>query len=227
MMRVLLAAVLVGSLAWGSAVAAEAEAVTPVETARVVAPRPDKYKSPIAEATPQDVVQSLYATLLRVMQQGASLGFQARYDVLKPVVERAFDLPLMTRFASGTGWLKSDAVQQQKLINSFTDFSIATYASRFKDFDQEEFRILGEKPAAGGGVIVETHLVPQGSAPITLNYLLRQNKQGEWRINDVYLDATISEMAVRRSEFGAVLRDDGVDALIGSITEKAQAMRNL
>jgi len=220
-----LAALLLATLLTHGVQAAEAEA--PLQTARIVVPRADKLKPPAEQASAREVVEALYGQLLTVMQQGAAMDFQKRYDALKPVVERSFDLPLMTRFAAGTGWLKADAVQQQKLINAFSDFSISTYASRFKAFDGEEFRIVGEKPATGGGVIVETQLVPNGDPAVTLNYLLRQDKQGAWRINDVYLDATISEMATRRGEFGAVIHDAGVEALIENIVQKAQAMRSL
>lgn len=212
-------------LALAAPLAQAAEA--PLQTARVVAPRPDKLLPPAAQASARDVVEGLYGRLLSVMQQGDKLGFTGRYDALKTTIERSFDLPLMTRFAAGTGWLKADAVQQQKLINAFSDFSISTYASRFKAFDNEEFRIVGEKPAAGGGLIVETQLIPNGDPAVTLNYLLRQDKQGAWRINDVYLDATISEMATRRSEFSAVIRDEGVEALISNIALKARQMRSL
>jgi phospholipid transport system substrate-binding protein len=184
-------------------------------------------KAAPAAVRPQAVVQKLYNTLLQVMQKGETLGFQGRYAALQPVLEQSFDLPLMTRFSAGSGWLKADMAQQQKLIAAFSDFSIATYASRFKRFDQEKFSVLGEKPAAGGGMIVETQLQPNGDPAIALNYLLRQDANGQWRINDVYLDATISELAVRRSEFSAVIRDKGVPALIETIATKAQAMRDL
>lgn len=198
-----------------------------MQTARIVTPRPDKMKPPAAQASAREVVDALYGRLLYIMQEGEKLGFTGRYDALKDTVERSFDLPMMTRFASGAGWYNATPVQQQKLINAFSNFSVSTYASRFKAFDQEEFQILGEKPAAGGGVIVETQLMPADDPAVTLNYLLRQDKQGQWRINDVYLDATISEMATRRSEFSSVIRDHGVDALIENIDRKSQSMRSL
>jgi phospholipid transport system substrate-binding protein len=220
-------AVLASLTLTGPVAASETAKDALMQTARIAAPKPDAIETPAPAMGAQAVVQKLYEQLLQTMQQGEALGFQGRYDALKPVVEQVFDLPVMTRFASGTGWLKADAVQQQKLINAFSDFSISTYASRFEAFDGEEFKIVSEKPAAGGGVIVATQLVPKDGAPVTLNYLLRQDKQNQWRVNDVFLEATISEMAVRRSEFSAVIRDQGVEGLIGNITAKASAMRSL
>ena len=49
---------------------------------------------------------------------------------------------------------------------------------------------------------------------------MRENG-GAWQIADVYLTGTISELATRRAEFTAVLRRDGVDALIATLNSKA------
>ena len=56
-----------------------------------------------------------------------------------------------------------------------------------------------------------------------LNYLMRQN-QGAWQISDVYLDGTISQVAVQRSEFHSILRRDGVDGLIMALNRKVDLL---
>ena len=58
----------------------------------------------------------------------------------------------------------------------------------------------------------------RSSAP-ALNYLLRQNA-GIWRIFDVYLDGSISELATRRSEYTSILDDQGFDGLIDRLEER-------
>ncbi len=226
MMR-LTAGVIFLALSWSGTLLAESGAGH-IKTATAIAvPDPGKLQTATAQASASQVVAGLYDHLLLAMRQGETMDFQKRYDALQASIERSFDLPLMTRFAAGSGWLKADALQQQRLINAFSDFSIATYASRFKSYDGEEFVVVNEKPAEGGGIIVETKLIPKADAPVTLNYLLRQDKQGAWRINDVYLDATISEMATRRAEFSAVITADGVDRLIENIQQKVQTLRQL
>lgn len=199
-------------------------------SARVVMPKPKQESVAKLDRTaspPMRVVQDFYDRLIYVMQKGEKLGFQGRYDALKPAIEDAFDLPLMTRFAAGSGWIAADPAQQKNLVKAFSDFSIATYAGRFASYSNEKFKVLGEKNATGGGVIVESQLVSGGDPPVTLNYLLRKDDKGAWRINDVYLDATISELATRRAEFSAVIKSDGVDALIDNIGKKSKAMQTL
>jgi phospholipid transport system substrate-binding protein len=41
-----------------------------------------------------------------------------------------------------------------------------------------------------------------------------------WKIIDVYLDGTVSELALRRSEFSSIVKREDFDALIAAIDEK-------
>ena len=43
---------------------------------------------------------------------------------------------------------------------------------------------------------------------------------GRWKIVDVYLDGTVSELALRRSEFSSIVKRESFDALIEAIDAK-------
>ena len=75
------------------------------------------------------------------------------------------------------------------------------------------------------GVIVESRLVKSNGEPVNLNYLLRQDAAGSWKVIDVYLSGTISELATRRSEFSTVLQRNGFDALVQLIEQRSAALR--
>lgn len=45
-----------------------------------------------------------------------------------------------------------------------------------------------------------------------------------WLISDIYLDGAISEVATRRSEFGAILKNEGIDGLIVALNRKADIL---
>jgi phospholipid transport system substrate-binding protein len=166
------------------------------------------------------IVQSFYDTLLQAMKEGRKLGFAGRRDLLAPAISHAFDLPLMTRLTVGAQWSGMSADEHDKLIKAFSAYSVATYANRFDDFSGEKFEV-NPKPdsIANGDIIVHTRLIPNGDKPVQLDYLMHQDG-GNWRIVDVYLSGTISELAARRSEFGSVLRRGGPQALIESLRQK-------
>jgi NAD(P)-dependent dehydrogenase (short-subunit alcohol dehydrogenase family) len=58
---------------------------------------------------------------------------------------------------------------------------------------------------------------------IFTNDMMRRDGEG-WRISDIYLDGAISEVATRRSEFAAILKNDGIDGLIAALNRKADIL---
>jgi phospholipid transport system substrate-binding protein len=170
----------------------------------------------------QDNVRNFYATLLATMKDGRTLGQSGRYARLTPVVDRVFDVPSMTRLAVGSTWATLPPAQQQQVTAAFRHYIAATYADRFDSYSGEQLQVTGERPY-NADVIVETKIVKSNGETTTLNYLMRQN-QGSWQIADVYLDGTISQVAVQRSEFNAVLRREGVDGLVVALNRKVDLL---
>src|SRR6516164_9080245 len=171
---------------------------------------------------PQDSVRGFYDTLLSTMKNGRSLGQSGRYARLAPVVDRVFDVPSMTRLAIGSPWPSLLPAQQQQLTEAFRHYIAATYADRFDSYSGEQLQVTGEQPY-NADVIVQTKIVKSNGEPTTLNYLMRQN-QGSWHISDVYLDGSISQLAVQRSEFNSILRRDGVDGLVMALNRKVDLL---
>jgi phospholipid transport system substrate-binding protein len=173
---------------------------------------------------PQMVVQSLYDVLLGVMKGSKDLGFSGRYERLKPAIEMAYNLPLMSRLSIGPQWQSLTPEQQEKMAVAFDAFTVATYANRFDDYSGEKFEVLPETTPANGGVIVQTRLVKGNGEPVTLNYLMRQNGD-KWQIIDVFLSGTISELATRRSEFTSVIRRDGAQGLLQLLDRRVAELK--
>jgi phospholipid transport system substrate-binding protein len=179
-----------------------------------------------AESGPQAVPQSLYDALLKVMKQGPALGFAGRAKALEPELRRDYDLAFMTRVVVGPPWRSMSPEEQQGLVTAFSDYTIATYASRFKDYSGERFVVdPATSTLPSGDVIVHTKLVPHDGEPVELDYLLRSQPDG-LRIIDVLLNGTVSEMAERRSEYSSTLRDGGAAALIRMLQQKTAALAN-
>lgn len=167
-------------------------------------------------ATP---VRGFYDALLHTMQQGQKLGQGGRYAALEPVVQRSFDIPYMTRMAVGPSWSSLSDAKRQQVTEAFGRYITATWASRFDSYSGEKLEVGGTKPY-GASQLVETHIVKSDGEPVSINYLMRRDGDS-WRIGDVYLTGTISELATRRAEFSSLLRSQGVDGLIQALNRKA------
>jgi len=71
--------------------------------------------------------------------------------------------------------------------------------------------------------MVKSQIVKANGDPVKVDYLMRRNGE-DWLISDIYLDGAISEVATHRSEFGAIIRTQGVHGLIVALNRKADIL---
>ena len=168
-------------------------------------------------------ITSFYGSLLDTMKQAKQLGVKGRYEKLSPVLAKTYDLASMSKLAVGPSWSALTPQQQAAIVNAFTRMTIATYASRFDGFSGEQFQILETSDRPNGDKIVKTQIVKSDGDTVPLNYLMRKSG-ADWKIVDIYLDGTISELANRRAEFGSILKSGGPDALVVSLTKQGDKL---
>jgi phospholipid transport system substrate-binding protein len=172
-----------------------------------------------AEETAASFTAGFNASLLAVMKDAEQMGYQGRYDTLSPLLGKSFDFPFMARFALGRSWKDLDEEEQRKWLEKFTEVTTATYAGRFKADASGHFEMLGEEPAAQDTIFVRTKLIIPDQDSVELTYRVRQTAEG-WRVVDVYLNGTVSELALRRSDYSAVLKRDGFAKLLEVVDQK-------
>jgi phospholipid transport system substrate-binding protein len=148
--------------------------------------------------------------------------FKRRFVQLEPVVRRTFDIATMARLSVGLSWATLSESQRQQVIDGFGRYISAIYADRFDSYAGQKLLVTEEQPSTAG-VIVHSQIVKANGEPVKVDYLMRRNGDA-WLISDVYLDGAISEVATHRSEFAAILRNEGVDGLIAALNRKADAL---
>jgi len=182
--------------------------------------------STAAKATspgPTDVIRQFYAELQNVMQHATTLGARGRYQKLEPIVLRMFDVPYMARLSIGPSWARLATDQKRRAAQAYGRYLTALYATRFDGYSGERFEVLGEQQIKHA-TMIKTRIVKSNGEPVSINFVMHDNDIA-WQARDVYLDSAISEIATRRSEFSAVLRTSGIDALIASLNKKADELQ--
>lgn len=172
-----------------------------------------------AQSEPRAVVEDFHSVLLGVMQRAKDLGFEGRKDTLAPPILKGFDLPYIARIALGTRhWRSLSEDQQASMVDTFSRLSVATYASRFDGYSGERFVVVGEQPLRRGRALVRTELRQTDGDVVGLDYVLH-SVGGEWRIVNVIADG-VSDLALKRAEYGAVMTTVGFEALLAKLKEK-------
>ncbi len=169
-----------------------------------------------ADGPPVQVVNAFHQTLLTAMKEHPD-HFEKRYDLLEPAVKTHFDLERMARITAGRAWKKADEATRMGFIENFTYFTITNYAARFKGDHGQSFTYVDTQEGPRNTHIVKTLFHPgDNQEPIRFDYILRKTDD-KWRINDIFLKGSFSELATRKSEYDAIIKRDGFPALVKKI----------
>ncbi len=169
--------------------------------------------------TPSAVVEGLHETLTQAMKQADALGYQGRFDLIEPAVAQAIDQAFMAQKSIGRHWRKLSEEERTRWLARFGELTVANYAGRFKGHSGEHFTLEGEQDAPHDTKLVKTILVLPNDDDVALNYRLRHTDDG-WKIIDIYMNGTVSELSLRRSEYSSTVKRDGFERLIEAIEKK-------
>ena len=173
-----------------------------------------------AAASPIAAIERFHATLLTAMKDAQKLGYDGRRKLLEPVIDDTMDLPFMAEKAAGRFWKDFSETDRVRWVAAFRGNTVANYAGRFDRFSGQSFVTHGEEPAPFDTVLVKTTLKDPGGEDVQLNY--RMKKQSErWRIIDIFMHGTVSELALRRAEYSSALERDGLDKVVQSLEGQA------
>lgn len=165
-------------------------------------------------------VEALDNGLLSIMKAGKAAGEEGRAQRLAPVIDRVFDIPLMTRLSVGPTWNSIKPSDQVALVRGFRNLTIAQFAHNFDDYSGEKFVIAPQVETRGTDKLVRTTLVIPGHAPEQINYRLRADG-GQWKVIDVFYRNSISQLASRHADFADTLAKGGAPALIAHLNKLA------
>jgi phospholipid transport system substrate-binding protein len=166
---------------------------------------------------PTATVEKLHATLLESMKEGGQLGYQGRIDRIGPVLEETFNFQTIGRVVTGRHWKALGADQRSTFVDTFRKLSTATYADNFSSYGGEVFETLGEEVKKETS-LVRTQILKTDGKTVSLNYVL-QKAGDRWRIVNVIAEG-VSDLALKRTEYGAVIAKEGIDALIARLDAK-------
>ncbi len=170
-------------------------------------------------ADPVTPVARLHDALLDIMKRADTLGYQGRFTAIEPVVNETFDFPAIGRIVMGKHWAGLAEQEQKEFLETFARLSVATYASRFDGHDGESFRTVENEKQNENNALVKTELVKSNGQTVSLNYQLRTDTNGKWRILNVVADG-ISDLSLKRAEYTSIMSSDGYAALMAKLNAK-------
>ena len=136
-----------------------------------------------------------------------SISDQERADQFREILETKFNVKAIGKFVLGRYWKQATEEEKERFLELFKETTVASYATRFKDYTSEEFEVIGSRPEADGGITILTRIIRSNNQNIPIDWKIFE-KNGEMRIYDVILEG-ISMGITQRSEYASVIQQGG------------------
>ena len=144
-------------------------------------------------------------------------------DLIEAKVLPHFDFGSMTATAVGLGWRKATPEQRARLTEEFKTLLVRTYASALAAYSDQrfDFRPLHARPS-DTDVTVQVRVIQAGAQPLSIDYGMEKTSSG-WKVYDVSVGG-VSLVANYRTEFGNLVRAEGIDGLIRNLHAKNESL---
>jgi phospholipid transport system substrate-binding protein len=174
------------------------------------------------ELAPDQLVQKITNDVLAAIKSDKDLAAGDKDKALKLAEEKVLpyiDFQHATRLAVGRAWNQATPEQKQKLTSEFRSMLVRTYSNGIGAYQGQTLKVL---PARGKpdpeDTTVRTQFQRPGGQPLPIDFAMRKTDQG-WKVYDITVEG-VSLVLTYRSEFDAVVKQEGIDGLIKRLTQK-------
>ena len=141
-------------------------------------------------------------------------------EMIDDVVKNSYDLEKMGKIIIGIDWKQMDTKTQKEFINVFKRFISVNYFRRFNKINELHFEHQTVTNIEDKFKLARVILTADNEK-LKIDYLLGF-KNEKWKIFDVLLDGSISEVATKKSDFKKIIKEEGVSGLIKNLSIRNQ-----
>ena len=171
---------------------------------------------------PEELVKKITDDVMSAIQSDKELAAGDRQKALKLAEEKILphvDFEEAARLAVGRSWNQASAEQKKRLTEEFRRMLVRTYSSAVSAYQGQTMKVLPVRMKPGDTeVTVRNHYNRPGAKPVQIDYSMRKADSG-WKIYDIVVEG-VSLVLTYRSEFDAVVKQEGVDGLIKRLAAK-------
>ena len=162
---------------------------------------------------PTQTISKLHQGLKKISGQNVGI-----YNTTKKLITETYDTEKMLKMIIGDSWKNLNNEIKKEIINVFEEYIAKNYIKRFSKIKNLQFSSLEEKKI-GTYKTVKSNLILSNDEKVSISYLLSLKRQ-EWKIFDVLLAGSVSEIATKKSEFKSFIADGNINPLIDALKKK-------
>jgi phospholipid transport system substrate-binding protein len=176
------------------------------------------------QLSPEQLVQKITADVLAAVKSDRELAAGDKQKALKLAEEKVLpyvDFDYATRLAVGRAWRQATPEQRKELIAQFRNMLVRTYSNSISAYEGQTLKVLPSraKQAADDDATVRTQFVRAGGQPLGIDFAMHKAGGGDWKVYDITVEG-VSLVLTYRSEFDAIVKQQGIDGLIKALAQK-------
>ena len=177
------------------------------------------------ELGPEELVKKVTAEVMAALKNDKQLAAGDRQRAVKLAEEKVLphvDFEESTRLAVGRAWAKATPEQKKKLTQEFRNMLVRTYSNAIQPYEGQQMKVMPVRMKPGDTeATVQNQFTRAGAQPVKIDYSMRKTDAG-WKIYDIVVEG-VSLVLTYRSEFDAVVKQEGIDGLIKRLAQKNTA----
>ena len=171
---------------------------------------------------PEELVRKVTQDVLDAIRSDRQLAAGDRQKALKLAEEKVLphiDFEEAARLAVGRAWAQAAPEQRKKLVEEFRRMLVRTYSSAISAYEGQTMKVLPVRMKPGDTeVTVHNQYIRAGGTPLPVDYQMHKTAEG-WKIYDITVEG-VSLVLTYRSEFDAIVKQEGIDGLIKRLAQK-------
>jgi len=171
---------------------------------------------------PEQLVQKITDEVLAAIKSDKELAAGDKQKALKLAEEKVLpyiDFDHATRLAVGRAWSQATPEQRKKLVGEFRSMLVRTYSNGIGAYQGQTLKVLPSRGKADPeDTTVRTQFTRPGGQPLPIDFAMRKTDKG-WKVYDITVEG-VSLVLTYRSEFDAVVKQEGIDGLIKRLAQK-------
>lgn len=154
-----------------------------------------------------------------------SISDEERVRRFRELLKVKFDVPQIARFVLGRYWRVASPEERDTYTQLFEDYIVQTYASRFREYNNENLKVQNATRNPDGDVMVVSNIERNGP-PIRVEWKLQADGK-TFKIVDVVIEG-VSMAVTQRDDFAATIQARGgkVAGLIDALRQKTRTATN-
>lgn len=163
--------------------------------------------------SPRETIVELHKGLKKINSKSLTV-----FESTLKNVKQNYNSEKMLSMIIGNQWKNVGNEKRKEIINVFEEYIAKNYVRRFNKMKDFSF-VENKEQNVGKFVMVRSNLVIGKEEKVSISYLL-SNDKNEWKIFDVLLAGSVSEIATKKSEFRSFIKGRDIDPLIDALKKK-------